>query len=148
MSDFFSPNSKLVALADELHRRLHIQARNLLFEYRLSPTDESIRKMRGYVPCEVVEQLMRLYGSLIAREIWADQRAAMAPPALPAREGDIIVFTATAGHQVYGEQREFIGRVEKDARGLHAANYYDWAWKNPRIIERPAPAAASKQLPR
>lgn len=55
-------------LADELHRRLHIQARNLLFEYRLSSHKS--------VPVEQVENLMRLYGNLIAQLIFEDQEKA------------------------------------------------------------------------
>lgn len=49
--------------------------------------------------------------------------------------GDIILFNAVSGHPVYGEEQEFIGRVQKDAKGLYAANYYQHAWKNMRVIE-------------
>lgn len=55
----------LAGLTDELHKRLHIQARNLLLEYRLSPTKS--------VPVDKVEDLMRLYGNLIAKLIWDKQ---------------------------------------------------------------------------
>lgn len=65
-----SSKSELIGITEELHSKLHIQARNLLMEYRLSVNDEDLRLRRGYVPCEVVEKLMRLYGGLIAREIW------------------------------------------------------------------------------
>jgi len=50
-------------------------------------------------------------------------------------EGDIILFSAIAGHPVHGKEQEFIGRVMKDAKGLYAANYYQFAWKEPRVIE-------------
>lgn len=66
-----SGDQRLVGLTDELHRRLHVQARNLLLEYRLAAGPH-----RGCVPHEVVEKLMKLYGNLIAREIFA----AMAVP--------------------------------------------------------------------
>lgn len=67
-------NGDLVALTEAAHRKLHIQARNLLFEYRNSVNNEDLRLKRGYVPCEIVEKLMRLYGELIAREIYASMR--------------------------------------------------------------------------
>lgn len=74
-----SPEFK-VGLTEELHKRLHVQARNLLFEYRNSITDEDLRLKRGYVPCEIVEKLMRLYGDLIAREIWQKMQKAQPHP--------------------------------------------------------------------
>lgn len=58
--------SYLADLTDELHQRLHVQARNLLFEYRLSPSKS--------VPVDKVEDLMRLYGNLIAKLIWEKQK--------------------------------------------------------------------------
>jgi hypothetical protein len=60
-------DAKLI-LTDELHDRLHVQARNLLFEYRLSP--------EKVVPVDIVEKLMRLYGELIAQLIFEDQEKA------------------------------------------------------------------------
>jgi hypothetical protein len=60
--------AELVALTDELHRRLHVQARNLLIDYRLPTVDG--KKARRPVPYEEVERLMRLYGNLIARDIF------------------------------------------------------------------------------
>lgn len=59
--------ASLVALSEELHRRLHVQARNLLFEYKFSAVNP------GLVPVEAVEKLMRLYGNLIAELIFKDQ---------------------------------------------------------------------------
>lgn len=56
---------------EELHRRLIIQARNLLFEYKFATEN------RGYVPVHVVQKLMILYGNLIAQEIYKDQEKAM-----------------------------------------------------------------------
>lgn len=58
-------DAQLVGLTDELHRRLHVQARNLLFEHRFKPGSA-----RGTVPCDEVERLMRLYGNLIAKLIF------------------------------------------------------------------------------
>lgn len=52
---------------DDLHRRLRVQARNLLLEYRLGS---------GSVPHEKVQELMELYGNLIAKLIMEDQREA------------------------------------------------------------------------
>ena len=118
-----------------MHEKLHIQARNLLLEYRMA------HENRGWVPAEVVERLMQLYGELMAREIWGSLQI---PP--PIREGDIIAFVAWQGHPTMGQKAEFVGRVERDAKGLHAANYYDWAWKEPRILER-APAPDLKKIP-
>ncbi len=63
-------NKTLVGLADELHRRLHIQARNLLFEYKFA------MHSAGYVPTEKVENLMRTYGYLITQLIFEDQQKA------------------------------------------------------------------------
>lgn len=63
---------QLVALTASLHKRLRTQARNLLFEYKYGVTDGM--KIRGYVPVEIVQNLMELYGNLIAREIWEMQQ--------------------------------------------------------------------------
>lgn len=52
----------LVGFTDELHQRLHTQARNLLLEYRLSSNK--------CVPVDQVEKLIRLYGYLIAEEFY------------------------------------------------------------------------------
>lgn len=61
----------LVGISDELNRRLHNQARNLLIEYRLAGGVHS-----GCVPHEIVERLMKLYGQLIVRLIYEDQKRA------------------------------------------------------------------------
>lgn len=71
---------RLVALTATLHQKLRTQARNLLFEYKFSVTDEELRLKRGYVPVEVVQKLMELYGNLLAREIWDAQQAAQRHP--------------------------------------------------------------------
>lgn len=64
-ADQFSA-AELVDLSRELHERLLTQARNLLMEYRMGS------KM---VPVDEVERLMRVYGTLIAAEIFSDQEA-------------------------------------------------------------------------
>lgn len=65
-SDSEEAKEEFVGLTEELHQRLHVQARNLLLEYRLSPTKS--------VPVEKVEDLMRIYGNLIAKLIWEKQK--------------------------------------------------------------------------
>lgn len=57
----------VVEFTANLHRRLRVQARNLLFEYRLGGRD---------VPQNKVEELMRTYGNLIAEIIFKDQEKA------------------------------------------------------------------------
>jgi hypothetical protein len=64
--------NKIVAVSDELHRRLKTQARNLVFEYKYGVTDEKNGKLRGHVPVEHVEKLMILYGNLIIDLIMSD----------------------------------------------------------------------------
>jgi hypothetical protein len=53
-----------VRFTSELHRRLHVQARNLLLEYRLGPKTIHVDR---------VHELMELYGNLIAEIVVKDQ---------------------------------------------------------------------------
>lgn len=69
-------SAALVGLSDELHKRLEVQANNLLFEYKYSPNDDTRGLKRGYVPVEAVKKLMLMYGNLIAKEIFKDQKRA------------------------------------------------------------------------
>ena len=68
-------DARIVAVSDELHRRLRTQARNLVFEYKYGVTDEKNGKLRGHVPAEHVEKLMVLYGNLIIDLIMSDLAA-------------------------------------------------------------------------
>lgn len=65
------PTDKKMEINSDLHRRLIIQARNLLLPYRLAAGEH-----RGFVPCEDVQGLMVLYGNLIAQLIYEDQERA------------------------------------------------------------------------
>lgn len=57
-------SDELVGFTRSLHEKIHVQARNLLLEYRLA------HENRGWVPVDVVYRLMQLYGELIALEIF------------------------------------------------------------------------------
>lgn len=54
-------------LADELVRRMTVQARNLLFEYR---NGDAYGAGKGNVPADHAQPLMEMYGRLIAIEIF------------------------------------------------------------------------------
>jgi hypothetical protein len=58
---------QLVGVTDELHNRLDIQAKNLLFEFKYSKDNP------GLVPVSDAYNLMRLYGYLITKMIFEKQ---------------------------------------------------------------------------
>lgn len=53
------------------------------------------------------------------------------PP--PPKPGDIVSFM-TRAHPIMGKEYEVIGRVQNDARGLHAGNRYLWTATGPITI--------------
>jgi hypothetical protein len=67
----------VTGISNALHTRLKTQARNLLFEYKYGCTDEKTGTLRGHVPVEHIEPLMRLYGDLVIAMLLDDLSAGM-----------------------------------------------------------------------
>jgi hypothetical protein len=107
-----SPDEIIANMTDELHRRLHVQARNLLFDYRLAPGRD-----RGMVPHEHVQNLMKLYGSLIAKLIITEQAEAISKT-LTTQDKLIAMVEELAEHTSSCDDPDF--PLAKEARALLA----------------------------